>query len=200
MDIQTTSPTGLFLRFPEGGVGVNIGDDKRVSTASLLLNTLPIPVAGWSGVFASSRDDQHIFSGSGEFECNGLQIHGYGSETTIDGTPMQTTSWLIHGDGMRVLVLGAMSDGSSAQQALAEVDAVDVLVVFCPASGDHLKAGDITELVAAKRAVKIVLTGDDSDTLEKMGKELGDSTSVAGKYSIRKKDIAGEEVQVIILT
>ncbi|MDE0243447.1 MAG: hypothetical protein OYG31_01905 [Candidatus Kaiserbacteria bacterium] len=199
MDMHVTSPTGLFLRFPEGGVGINPGDDKRADTASLLLNTFPVPVSGWSGVFVSNKEGQQVFSGAGEFECNGLQVHGYGSETTVDSAPVQTTSWLINGDGMRVLVLGAISDGSSAQQALAGVDAVDVLVVFCPASGGHLKAGDITDLVAAKQAVKVVLTGDDSDLLKNMGKELGDPIHVAGKHSIKKKDIAGEGAQVIIL-
>lgn len=199
MDISLISSTGLFLRFPEGGVAVNPGESKRADAAKLILNTLPIPVSGWPGVFSPRAEGQHVFSGAGEFECNGLQVRGYGCAATVDGTDLQTTSWVIHGDGMRVLVLGAVTDAVALQHALAEVDAVDVLVVFCPASGAHLSAGDLSGLVAAKQVSTVVLTGDDTGMLEKTGKELGNLTKSAGKHSIKKKDIAGEGVQAVLL-
>ena len=198
--MQMLSPTGLLVRFPEGIAAINPGDDRRADRAALILNSLPTDVSGWNGRFSVSGEGQHVFFSAGEYECNGLTARGYGCETVIDDTPMQTTSWLLHGDGVTVLVLGAVSDGDRVQKMLSDVDAVDVLVIFCPVSGAHLAARDIADCAASKQASKIMLVGDDADTLQRAGKEIGDPTRVEGRYTVKKKELGSEGSEVIILS
>ena len=197
--MQMLSPTGLLVRFAEGAVALNSGGESQAQRARLALNSFPVSVSGWSGHSAAAGDGQRVFSGAGEYECHGLRVRGYGCETDIDGTSLQTTSWLIHGDGIDTLVLGGVVDGQQARRSIGEVDTADLLVVFCPVSGVHLEAQDITALAAEKSAAKIVLLGDDTDTLREAGDELGDPVRIEGRYVVKKKDLAGEAPRVILL-
>lgn len=200
MEIQAVLPTGFLLRFPEGTVAVNPDDSARSSHATIVLNSLPIETPHWHGQFRAKEDEQQVFCSAGEYECRGMRFRGYGCDTTIDGTPMQTTFWLLWGGGVSVLILGAVADYERVQKVLSDVNAVDVLVMACPdESGMSLSASHLAGLAAAKQVKKLILSGSDKEVLQKDNKELGTPVHVGNKYTVKRKELAGEGLDVVIL-
>ncbi len=197
MEIHKSGETGITLKFSTGTVAVNPPAKKKLPLSAVILNTYSVPVAGWSGVF-TAEDGQKVFTGAGEYEKDALILQGVSSGTVTVDNDLQTTSWLVVGDDIRIAVLGDVDGREDTNQIAAQFIAADVLVCFCNTTGEkRLAAVDIAGAVSALGVRRIVLIGDNRKLQKDIGGEIGNAEEVVGKCTIKKKDIADETVSVI---
>ena len=200
MEIHQTGATGVTVRCAEGVVGINpIEKIKKALVPNVILHTYAVPVAGWSETF-EAEEGQKVFLGAGEYEKNTLHIQGFSAETETLGQTVQTTTWYLEGDGVKVLVLGDNKNKEDLKNTVADVGVADILVPLCPETKEkRISAADIVSIAAALEAKRIIPIGDNESMKKKIAKEAGDMEEVTGKYTIKKRDLGEDRVKVIIL-
>ena len=204
MEIYRISDTGTALKFSEGVVAVNFPEspagNRKVPVPDVILTTYSVPVKDWETVFTAQEEGQKVFSGAGEFEKNGLFARGYSSSTMVQGNELQTTSWCIEGDGVRVSVLGDLDEKKDAQHVASEVGDADVLILLCNSTKDRrLDAASIAGVAASLQVRLTVLIGTDEDLKKKIAKELGGADEVTGQCAVKKKDLLEGQSRVVVL-
>lgn len=201
MEIHQTAIAGVALKFSENVIVVNSsGKNGRVLRSTTVLCTYPAPVKGWLKDRDTEADaEQLICCGPGEYERNGLYIRGVGTETILQKKKIQTTTWCVDAEGVRVLVMGDVDDQKVLLQAVSDFGDVDVLISFCVKTGDaRLDAVAVASIGAATQAQRIVPVGDDEALKSKIAKELGDTEESVGKYVLKKKDLLEGNLKVIL--
>lgn len=197
------TPTSAVLRFSDAVVTVNMpataGRKKIGDSLCVALFTYPSAVDGWSDPFALDTD-ACVFYGAGEYERGGVCVRGVGMESALQETPMQTTSWLIDADGIRVFVMGDVRGEQSAVQSVSAVGDVDVFVVFCVAGEKgRLSATLIASAVAAMQAQRVIPLGDDVVLRKKIAKEIGSVEDVVGKHVLKRKNLLDGVPKAILI-
>lgn len=199
MEIHQTAPTGVALKFSEGIVAVNPPDNKKGPMPAIILSTYPVPVGGWMSAFATEGEEQVHFHTAGEYEKNNIYIRGFGTETTVQGMRVQTTSWCIDAEGMRIVILGDIAERKEAMQVVSEVNDIDVLIAFCGTTKDkRLDATGIAGIAAEAQAQRIVPIGDNDTLKKKLAKEFGATEEITGKYVLKKKTLLEGKASVIL--
>ena len=116
-----------------------------------------------------------------------------------DGGARINSVFSVHFDGMSILYLGALGDLDLPGDVL-EMDSPDVLII--PIGG----AGTLTASEAQKLAVKleakiIIPVLYDEKSLKQFLKEAGEeSTKPVEKLTIKPRDLAGKENEVVVLS
>ena len=200
MEIQQTAATGVALKFSENSIAVNPPEKRKGGGVppAVLLTTYPVPVGGWMNAFETD-EGQHLFCGAGEYEKEHVYIRGFGTETTLQGMRVQTTSWCIDAEGVRVVLLGDVEGQKEVLQAISDVGDIDVLIPFCVVTKDkRLDAAGIAGIAASMQAKRIVPIGDDDALKKKITKEIGDTDTVVGKYVLKKKELLEGKTRVIL--
>ena len=199
MEIHQTAAAGTVLKFSDAVIAINASAKKKaISAFAVLLCTYPIPVPGWLDSIEAG-EGQQVFCGPGEYEKDGLYIRGIGTETLLQGKEMQTTSWYVDADGVRILILGDVDNQKVLLQAITDLGAIDVLLSFCVKGKDtRLNAVAIAAIGAATEAQRILLVGDDAALKGRVVKELGDVEEVVGKYALKKKDLLDGKSKVVL--
>ena len=199
MEIHQTATTGVTLKFSEGVVAVNPSEKGKGLMASIILSTYPVPVGGWMSVFKADSEQQDLFHTAGEYEKDDIYIRGFGAETTVQGMRVQTTSWCIDAEGIRVLILGDIAEQKKVMQTVSDVSDIDVLIVFCGTTKDkRLDATNITGITAASQAQRVIPIGDNDALKKKLAKELGTTEEVTSKYVLKKKTLLEGKVSVVL--
>lgn len=143
-----------------------------------------------------------VISGPGEYEVKGVFIKGFASESGYDGEKRINTIYTVTLEGMNICFLGALNTPDLPKEADEAIDEVDIL--FVPIGGN----GVLNPAQAYKLAVflepKIVIPisyGDvgDADALKKFLKEAGENPKPEPKLTLKKKDLEGKEVEVVVL-
>ena len=199
MDIQQTADTGVTLKFSAGAVAVNPPETgRRAQSASVILTTYPVPIAGWGGSYTPA-DGQKIFTSPGEYEKDTLIIQGYGAGTVLHDRPIQTTSWRISGDDITVLVLGDMDEETDARRIITENAGTDVLVILCPESGEkRLSAGELAGIAASLQAKRTALIGGDTKLKKEIADNIGASDEVTDRCVLKRKDVTDSLMRAIL--
>ena len=198
MEIYQTADTGIALKFSEGVVAVNPPEKSKGPTPSIVLSTYPVPVGGWMNTF-ETNDEQHLFQSAGEYEKENIYIRGLNAETVLQGIPVQTTTWCVEAEGIRVVVLGDIADQKDATHIASEVGDIDVLIAFCVTTKDkRIDAAGITGVAATTQAQRIVPIGDNETLKKKIGKEMGDTDETSGKYVLKKKELLEGKTKVVL--
>ena len=198
MEVYQTADTGTTLKFSDGVIAVNPPEKgKKSLTPTVIVYTYPVPVGHWSGPFVP-EEGQKIFTGAGEYEKDNLLIRGYGAKTEVRKNAIQTTSWYIKGDDIRVFVLGDVRAKKDVQPTVSEIDEVDVLIFICVDTNEtRLSAADVVSIAASLQAKKVVLIGNDERMKKSITKEVGEEESAAGKYVLKKKDLAEQGMTAV---
>lgn len=201
MEIYQTAATSIALKFSDNSIAVN--PPKKIGKASLstvILRTYPVSLDGWESIEAG--EEQQMFYGPGEYEKNKVHIRGVGTETVLWEKKMQTTSWCVDAEGIRVLVMGDVHDQKDILRAISDLGDIDVLIPFCMKTKDkRLDAVAIAGVAATTQAQRIIPIGDDDTLKNKIGKELGDDTEDSvGKYVLKKKDLLEGRAKVVLFT
>lgn len=143
-----------------------------------------------------------IINGPGEYEAKDIFIRGYGVETTYGGEKKINTIYTILFEGMNLCFLGAIGSPSQLTSDLKEKLA-GVEILFVPiGGGEVLDPADAYNKVAVSLEPNIIIPMH----FEQKGKELatflkegGDGSEELDKLTIKKKDLAGKEGDVVVL-
>jgi L-ascorbate metabolism protein UlaG (beta-lactamase superfamily) len=158
-----------------------------------------------NGADAVTRKDKEPFvvRGPGEYEINDLFIEGFSSKTTYGGEERCNTLYTFELDGLEVAYFGALGESDISpeiKEALGEID-----VLFIPIGGDGTLTAQEAYKLAVKRESAIIVpimfgaTGE-KDALKAFLNESGnEGLKSVDKLTLKKKDIAGKQGEVIVL-
>lgn len=136
----------------------------------------------------------------GEFEIGSVVARGFGVKTTYDKQEGYNTIFQVRLEELNIVFLGALSDPEIDPKILGELGDIDIL--FLPIGG-----GDVLEVPqAAKLANKleaklvIPMNYDDAALATFLKEESKDGLKPVDKLTIKRKDVAEMEGDVVVLT
>ena len=199
MEIHKTADTGVTLKFSGGTVAVNPPEKGKKSLhANVILTTYPVPIPGWSAAY-DADEGQKLFTAAGEYEKDGLLIQGYGTETEIQGKPIQTTTWRVSGEGITVLIPGAFGDKKDAQHIITDNTDTDVIIMLCPDTEEKRpSAAEMAGIAASLQAGRVVLIGADTARKKEIAKNIGTTEEVTDRCVLKRKDVADPPRRAIL--
>ena len=151
-----------------------------------------------------------IISGPGEYETNGIFVHGIAGTSEYDskhinasngaGGKRVNTIYSLSVDGINMLFLGAQS-GPLPSTLSAAIDTVDLL--FVPVGGDGVydakEAYKIALNLEAKMVIPMHFKLEKDEQVKVFLKEAGSSVTSLDKLTIKRKDIENKEGEVVLL-
>lgn len=157
----------------------------------------------YNGVETVTMGDKEPFviDGPGSYEVKGIFVTGAKSTVSIAGKEYINTVYGFELDGIKIAILGALSDVSTLSTEAKEIaGASDMLLI--PIAG-----GDVFDFTSAYKAatsfspnVIIPLDADES-LLNKFLKEAGQQgTPMQDKATLKRKDLDGKENYIIPLS
>lgn len=140
-----------------------------------------------------------IVDGPGEYEVGDMYVQGFESRAEIDKKEYVNTIYLITYEDIKICFLGALANKDSIAKAFSEaVDEPDLF--FVPVSGkDTIDATTAQKLANSFNAKMVVPMDYDAASLKVFLKEAGaEGTKPIDKLTIKKKDFAGKNGEVVI--
>jgi L-ascorbate metabolism protein UlaG (beta-lactamase superfamily) len=134
----------------------------------------------------------------GEYEIGDVTARGYGIETMYDGKKRFNTVYQVILEDMNMVFLGALGTSEIDPKILSEFGDIDIL--FVPIGG-----GDVLDVPAAsKLATKleshvVIPIHYDEKALQAFLKEEGVEVNAEEKLTIKKKDLAAMESEIVVL-
>ena len=157
--------------------------------------------ADMNGSEEAGRGDKQPFviSGPGEYEVKDMTAAGFAAGSKYGGEPRTNTIYSVHFDGLSVMYLGALGDLDLPAE-VQEMDSPDVLII--PVGGAGALSPAEAQKLAVKLEAKIVIPIlYDAKTLKQFLKEAGEEdTKPVEKLTIKPKDVAGKESEVVVLS
>jgi len=153
--------------------------------------------ARFSGIESVTHGETTPFvvSGAGEYEVRGVDIVGVSSETTLLGEKKINTAYLLTIDDVTLCLLGGMASEKNIADIKSKAGNIDVL--FVPV-GEFLTPSDAQKVSVLLEPSIVIPMSYNKDTLARFLKE-SESHEKVEKLTIRKKDLAGREGDVIVL-
>ena len=208
MVIQKTGGYGFKLSAGPVTVAVNPPSSRskkhKVSKFGADVVLVSIPDPDWNGVETATHGEKEPFviSGPGAYEVGDVRVTGYGSRSDYGDvvSDVGNTVYIIEMDGIRVLVLGALSSAKLPQEIRAELDEIGIVLV--PVGDGTLDPKAAHELVTGIEPNVIIPYAVGSD------KELSAFLKAAGetgvkptdKFTVRPKELAALDGTVVLLT
>lgn len=143
-----------------------------------------------------------VISGPGEYEISDIMIQGFLSKGTDGKSDMVNTVYYFEFDGIKILNLGALYHPELAVEVRQGIGDVDI--VFVPVGGRTVLSPDAAYKIAKSFAPKVIIPTDFGDDQEKGAladflKEAGAAkTAPVDKLTVKPKDIAGKELEVVV--
>ena len=123
---------------------------------------------------------------------------GFASGSKYGGEARTNTIYSVHFDGLSVMYLGALGDLDIPSEVL-EMDSPDVLII--PVGGQGALSPAEAQKLAVKLEAKIVIPIlFDDKTLRQFLKESGEDVKPVDKLTIKPRDVAGKESEVVVLS
>jgi L-ascorbate metabolism protein UlaG (beta-lactamase superfamily) len=157
----------------------------------------------YNGVETVTLGDKEPFviDGPGNYEVKECFINGAKSTVKIDGKQYINTVYGFELDGIKIAVLGALSDASTLSVEAKEIaGASDML--FIPIGGGEVFDSATAYKVATSFSPNVIIPLDcDETSLSRFLKEAGqDKTEFLDKATLKRKDLDGKENYVIALS
>ena len=152
----------------------------------------------YNGLEEASYGDKVPFAitGPGEYERSGVVVQGFltGGFNTIYSVGLED---------MTILHLGALSDKALSKEAREAIGEVDIL--FIPVGGGEVLSSADAHALATSIEPKVIIPMHWSGignpkSLEAFLKEEGGADERVEKLTIKKKDAAGKDGAIIVLT
>lgn len=192
-----------FFKISQGDLVVAynpIGKEAKVPVptrfgANVALISLNDP--RFSGVESVTHGDTvpFVINGAGEYEVKGIDIVGVSSVTMLGKEEKINTSYIITIDDMKLCLLGGLSNEKSVTDIKAKAGDIDIL--FLPV-GEFMNPSDAQKVAVLLEPSIVLPMSYDKDSLAKFLKE-NESYEKVDKLTIRKKDLAGKEGEVVVL-
>lgn len=159
----------------------------------------------FNGIENAARGERSplVINGPGEYETKGIFITGFPSESKYGGKQKINTIYSLTLEGMNLCFLGALSTSEISNDAIEELDEVDVL--FVPIGGDGVLTAAEAYKIAVNLEPKLIVpmhygTLGSKDALKTFLKEGGEeSPEVVDKLTIKKKDLEGKEGDIVVI-
>ncbi|MCK5027841.1 MAG: MBL fold metallo-hydrolase [Candidatus Pacebacteria bacterium] len=143
-----------------------------------------------------------VISGPGEYEVKGVFIKGFLTRSKYAGKDLINTVYTVKFDGINICHLGALKSldelTSDIREKIGDID-----ILFVPiAGGDVLElseASKVAIMLGAKIAIPIHYDKSQKDKLDAFLKDFGNNTSVVDKLTLKKKDLADKEGDIVVL-
>ncbi len=152
-----------------------------------------------NGVEEAGRGDKQPFVifGPGEYEVQDMTAAGFPAGSKWGGAPRGNTIYSVHFDDMTILYLGALGDLDLPKEIL-EMDSPDILII--PVGGGGALTPSEAQKLAVKLEARIVIPIlFDDKTLKQFLKEAGEEVKPVDKLTIKPRDLAGKENDVVVL-
>jgi len=167
-----------------------------------------------NGVEEVTYGDKKPFAitGPGEYERQGVVIQGFLSKSKYPTSPKATqgamaeyvnTIYSVELEDMTLVHLGALYDTELSKEARESIDDIDVL--FVPVGGEGVltpaKAHELAVSLEPKVIVPMHWSGIGAPkALDAFLKEAGNGSEKIDKLTLKKKDLAGLEGSILVLT
>ena len=146
-------------------------------------------------------------TGPGEYERQGVVIQGFLSKSKYGLNKGQeeavNTIYSVELEDMTLVHLGALADEELSKEARESIDEIDVL--FVPVGGDGVltpaKAHELAVSLEPKIIIPMHWSGmGEPKSLETFLKDAGSASETVDKLTLKKKDLAGRDGSILILT
>ncbi len=146
-------------------------------------------------------------TGPGEYERQGVVVQGFLSKSHYGLAKGQeeavNTIYSVELEDMTLVHLGALSDtelSAAAREGIGEID-----VLFVPIGGDGVLSAAKAHELAVSLEPKIIIpmhwSGIGADkALDTFLKEAGNGSEKVDKLTLKKKDLAGRDGSILVLT
>jgi L-ascorbate metabolism protein UlaG (beta-lactamase superfamily) len=186
------------------------GQSFRVSQGDLSLAFNPdsqrfkADVSVFSVGHPSYDQEAFVIAGPGEYEIKDITIKGFLSETSYQGSKVNTI-YVMNFEGMNLCFLGALSNAAIPTKTLESLENIDIL--FVPISGEGVLDAAAAYKLAVSLEPSIIIpmlydpsTSSGQAALKQFLKEGGaDKPETLDKLVLKKKDLDGKEGDIIIL-
>lgn len=157
----------------------------------------------WNGEETASLGGKEPFviRGPGAYEVGDVVVTAYASEgaTGKETSDFGNTVYAVEFDGMKVLVLGALSSNKLSQELRADLDNVDI--VFVPVGGTTLDPKKAHELAVSLEPKLIIpyAVGKDSELKAFLETEGAKGIKPVEKLTLRAKEVAAMNGEIAVL-
>ncbi len=162
-----------------------------------------------NGVDEVTYGDKEPFAitGPGEYERQGVVIQGFLSKSAYGLSKGQeaavNTIYSVELEDMTLVHLGALADTELSAEARESIDEIDVL--FVPVGGDGVltpaKAHELAVSLEPKIIIPMHWSGMGTPkSLETFLKDAGNGSDKLDKLTLKKKDLAGRDGSILVLT
>ena len=140
-----------------------------------------------------------VVSGPGDYEVGELVIRGFGVRTSYASREHYTTIYQVTLEGANLLFMGALGEGKLDASVLGALGEIDIM--FVPVGGgDVLDAAGASALAVKLEAKVIIPMHYETESLSLFLKEEGSEAKAQDKFTIRKKDLATLEGEIVVLS
>jgi len=199
---------GYCFKLSQGAVTVAVNppgqkSKHKVAKFGADIAVVSLPHADWNGVETATHGGKEPFtvSGPGAYEVGDIRITGYATESSYDDvvSPIGNTVYIIEMDGMRILVLGALSLAKLSSEVRSELD--DIGIVLVPVGDGTLDPKAAHELVTSiePKAVIPYSVGDEKALAAFLKMEGATGSKNADKFTIRPRELQAMDGEVILL-
>lgn len=138
-----------------------------------------------------------ILKGPGEYETGGMFVKGWYTKTKIDSKDFATTIFELDVDDAKLVFIGGFPDEDLPNDIKAEIAEPDIL--FVPVN-QGLSGVKLQKAITSLEPSVIIPIGYDKESLKEFLKAFGaENVSPVDKLTVRKKDLAGKNGEVIVL-
>lgn len=164
---------------------------------------ISIPDVDWNGADTATHGEKEPFviSGPGAYEVGDVRVTGFSSRSDYGDvlSDVGNTVYIVEMDGIKVLVLGALSSSKLPAEVRAELD--DIGIVLVPVGEGTLDAKAAHELVTGIEpnvVIPYAVSGDkDIAAFLKAAGETG--VKPTDKFTVRKKELDALDGDVVLL-
>lgn len=148
-----------------------------------------------------------VVEGPGEYERQGIVIQGFLSKSQYGLAKGQeeavNTVYAVDLEDMTLVHLGALSDTELSKEAREGIGEIDVL--FVPVGGDGVltpaKAHELVVSLEPKIIIPMHWSGmGEAKSLDAFLKDSGNGSEKLDKLTLKKKDLAGRDGSILVLT
>ena len=160
-----------------------------------------------NGVDEVTYGDKKPFAitGPGEYERAGVVIQGFLSKSAFGLKKGEesavNTIYMVELEDMTLVHLGALADTDLSKEARENIDEIDVL--FVPIGGDGVLSPAKAHELAVSLEPKIIIPmhwSQNPKALEAFLKEAGNGSEKVDKFTLKKKDLAGRDGSILVVT
>ncbi|HEX8591373.1 MAG TPA: MBL fold metallo-hydrolase [Candidatus Paceibacterota bacterium] len=149
-----------------------------------------------------------IITGPGEYEKEGVTVQGFLTKSQYGLAKGQAeavnTVYAVKLEGMTLVHLGALSEGTLPLEAREAIDEVDILFVPVGGNGtvlDPAEASKLATFLEPKVVIPMHWSGmGEAKALETFLKEEGGTHEKMEKLTVKKKDVADKDGAIMVIT